>query len=576
MIETEMNPGKQQQAAERPDLHGWERMIDRLVQPSRVLTPPEAHQQARLLAGATLVLTLLTLIGIVFPVAFGMSNPLEDPFTGIMGATSLVFGIAYILSRSVHHRVGAILTVFVLGGLPFALALSRGDFSPERTPSVFGWSILGLFFSSIFLSWRWTLILAGANVFALSLLSGLVPAVSFTAIFPPLSLMIVVTALLLFTSYHRNQQEKARLAILKGKNDELRALRERLENRVAKRTDDLKKRVRQIRTAGEISQSIGATLDLDLLLTQVVDLIRQRFDLYYVGVFLVNESGSYALLRAGTGEAGNAMVSEGHRLQVGGASMVGWAVANGQARIALDVGQEAVHFNNPHLPETRSELALPLLIGGETIGALTIQSTQPAAFDDDDITVLQSIADGLATAIHNAQLFRQVQESLNEIQALHRNYLSRAWSPEALTDFETQVEFETDSPESGEAQTSELNMPISLRDQVIGHLTLEADKPSWSPEETAFIEAVTTQAAVALENARLLEETRRRVERERMISEVVGKVWGSTDVDSILKTTVRELGRAMDVSEAVIQLQVPEDFNAMDEDQPVWRRGPQE
>ena len=150
----------------------------------------------------------------------------------------------------------------------------------------------------------------------------------------------------------------------------------------------------------------------------MVDLACQRFDLCYAGLFLVDSEGQWtgepnrwAVLRSGTGEAGRKMLAQDHKLEIGGTSMIGWCTANRQARIALDVGEEAVRFDNPLLPETRSEMALPLISGGRVIGALSIQSSQPAAFSEEDIATLQSMADQLANAIQNAYLFDQIQRA---------------------------------------------------------------------------------------------------------------------------------------------------------------------
>jgi PAS domain S-box-containing protein len=169
----------------------------------------------------------------------------------------------------------------------------------------------------------------------------------------------------------------------------------------------LKHRSTQLQTAAEVSKSITTILDPEELMNQTVNLIQERFGFYYVGLFLVDEAGQYAVLRAGTGKAGRQMLKAGHRLLVGGESMIGWSVAHAQARIALDVGKEAVRFDNPHLPETRSELALPLISHGQCIGALAVQSTEEAAFSEEDIAVLQTMADQLAVAIENARLYAE-------------------------------------------------------------------------------------------------------------------------------------------------------------------------
>ncbi len=183
----------------------------------------------------------------------------------------------------------------------------------------------------------------------------------------------------------------------------------------------LERRSTQLQTAAEVSRAVSSILDPQMLALQVVDLVRERFDLCYAGLFLVDTTGEWtgeprrwAVLRAGTGEAGRRMLEQGHKLEVGGTSMIGWCIANSQARIALDVGEDAIRFNNPHLPETRSELALPLTMRGRPIGALTIQSSQEAAFSREDITVLQTMADQLANAITNAQLYEETQRRLRE------------------------------------------------------------------------------------------------------------------------------------------------------------------
>jgi GAF domain-containing protein/HAMP domain-containing protein len=182
----------------------------------------------------------------------------------------------------------------------------------------------------------------------------------------------------------------------------------------------LSQRAVQLQTAAEVSQAATSTLDLNQLIPQAVELIRERFDLYYVGVFLVDETGKWAILRAGTGEAGRIQLKQGHQLKVGGESMIGWCMSNTQARISLDVDEEAVHFKNPALPDTRSEIALPLISRGEIIGAITVQSTLPAAFSREDITTLQTMADQLANAIQNARFFEQTQAALAETEALYQ------------------------------------------------------------------------------------------------------------------------------------------------------------
>ncbi len=201
----------------------------------------------------------------------------------------------------------------------------------------------------------------------------------------------------------------------------------------------LQRRNAQMQTAAEVASAISSMLDPEKLIQQVVDLIREGFDLYYVGLFLVdrmgvwtNEAGKWAILRAGTGAVGEKMVMEKHKLEIGGPSMIGWSIANQQARIALDVGKEAVRFENPWLPETRSELAFPLISRGETIGALTIQSEEHSAFKNSDITVLQAMADQLANAIINTRLYDQAQQEVVERRQVEKSLRRRQRELELL------------------------------------------------------------------------------------------------------------------------------------------------
>jgi K+-sensing histidine kinase KdpD len=185
-----------------------------------------------------------------------------------------------------------------------------------------------------------------------------------------------------------------------------------------------KRRATLLNAAAQVSRNISSILDLDELLTRTVDIICDEYGFYYAGIFLIEtlaDSKKWAVLKAGRGKAGRIMIENNHKLEVGGRSMIGACTALNQARIALDVGKEAVWFNNPFLPDTRSEMALPLAVGDQVIGALTVQSTEEAAFSAEDISSLQAMADQLAVAINNARLHQQNAQLLK--QAARRAHL---------------------------------------------------------------------------------------------------------------------------------------------------------
>jgi len=352
---------------------------------------------------------------------------------------------------------------------------------------------------------------------------------------------------------------------------QLREILAGLERRVAERT-------RGLMTAAEVSRTTTAVLDLNELLPQVVELMSERFDLYYVGLFLVDELGKHAVLRAGSGPAGAQMLAQGWRLEVGSDSMIGRCVATGRPDIQLDVGEAAVHFSNPYLPRTRSELALPLRAGGQILGAMTVQSEQEAFFADEDITVLQTVADQVANSVRNARLFQQLEDSLLAQQHAYGELTREAWKNLLLTqsDWGFLSDRQTTKPagdmwrpemhtalRTGETATGEtgntLAIPLHVRDQVIG--VVDGRKPdgsAWTDDEIDLLSALTDQLNVALESARLYLDTQRHAAQEQLIGEVTSRIRESLDIETVLKTTASEIRQALDLDTLVIRLVAPE------------------
>ena len=371
---------------------------------------------------------------------------------------------------------------------------------------------------------------------------------SIGAFFTVMSMMIVVSLGMLLGNMQRAMDSRIKMA------DQVEAERAGLEQRVKERTSELERRLVQIRAAAEISRVISSILDSQTLFQQVAEITQQRTGLYYVGIFIVDEAGHYAVLRAGSGDAGQRMVAEGHRLQVGGNSMIGWATANRQARIALDVGVEAVRFNNPHLPETHSEVAIPIVGRYKTLGALSIQSKESNAFDEGDIVILQGIADSLAIAIENTRLFQQSQLDLEEIRSLNRQYLEQAWSDVLVSTGQMQYSYENPSLAARSGAVHPHQFPILLRDQPIGELTLETSLENLSPEDREMVETILAQTALTLESARLLAETQRKAAQEEKINEFTTLFTRALNIEEILKTAVQEIGQLPAVAEASVYL----------------------
>lgn len=327
---------------------------------------------------------------------------------------------------------------------------------------------------------------------------------------------------------------------------------EELQQNLEKRVEDQTEKLRASNEVGRIASTI---LNPDDLISQVVNLIAKTFDYYYVAIFLVAENGRWAEIVDATGSAGEILKARRHRLQVGSGSMVGNAIYSREAQVAMDVGESAVRFNNPLLPNTRSELALPLLVGDRVIGALDVQSVREADFKAEDIATLQNLASQVATSIENARLFREMEDALNELRQANRQYIGSAWEEKLQA---SKLEYSVKSPIiPSTEETKDIAVNLNLRDQPIGYIHMQVNE-EWTQEDQAWVESLATQVAISLENARLVEESNQAALRERLSASIIQKLWSTPSIDGILQTAARELGRALEASEATIELKMNE------------------
>ncbi len=353
--------------------------------------------------------------------------------------------------------------------------------------------------------------------------------------------------------------------------------RNKLEARVEERTRGLERRAMQLQAAADVGRAATQYHDLDQLLTATTILISERFTFYHVGIFLNDEKGEFAVLRAANSEGGKRMLARAHKLKVGEVGIVGYVTATGDPRIALDVGRDAVFFNNPDLPETRSEMALPLTVGKKILGALDVQSTVEGAFTEDDITILKVLADQVAVAIENAGLFADVQTALDNTRRAYGEVSRSGWRyllQQRKAEFGYAslpgVDFVPvsgeSSPEANQAivsgesvvgnQNTTLYVPVKIRGEAFGVVRLDKpqDSGSWTKDEIENANSLAEQLGQALESARLYNEISQRAERENVISEITSKINASIQLDSILRSTVQELGHVLGDSEIILQL----------------------
>jgi len=361
-----------------------------------------------------------------------------------------------------------------------------------------------------------------------------------------------------------------------------------LEQRITERTIDLEisrrqteARAAQLVAIGEISKIINSEQELNILFPLITRLVSERFNFYHVGIFLIDDAKQYAVLQAANSPGGQNMLKRGHKLKVGESGIVGYVAKAGVPRIALDVGQDAVFFNNPDLPTTRSEVALPLKVREEIIGVLDVQSERPGAFTQEDTNVFNILADQVAIALENTRLFEQTQRALDEVRAAYQRNLQEGWKvfgqeegmigyyqtlsggkklsrPMNLDEINQAMyrgeilEFHPD----GKTGEPTLVVPIKLREQIIGvmHIKSPSKDRLWTTSEISLTEAVSERLSLALENARLIQESQRQVIKEQAISEITGRIGSSINLDNVLLTAVEELGRTIPGSEVTIKL----------------------
>jgi len=345
---------------------------------------------------------------------------------------------------------------------------------------------------------------------------------------------------------------------------QLRDLVGSLEQRVADRTRDLERRARYLEASAQVARDAASVLEPQQLLERVVALIGERFGFYHAGIFLLDEAKEWAVLQAVSSEGGRRMLARNHRLKVGEVGIVGYVTGRGEPRVALDVGDDAVFFDNPDLPETRSEMALPLLVRGEIIGALDVQSREPEAFSDEDVAVLQTLADQVAMAISNARLFQQAQESLEAERRAYGELSREAWAE--MLRGRPVLGYTCDNsgvrPVAGRSDAHSdddlpaLEIPVAARGQVIGTISVHkpGDAGEWTAEEVELVRTLTDQVGLALESARLYQDTQRRAASERLTSEVTARIRETLDVETVLETAVREISEALGLAALDVRL----------------------
>ncbi len=334
-----------------------------------------------------------------------------------------------------------------------------------------------------------------------------------------------------------------------------------LEEHVFERTQVLEHRANQLATIAQVAHDALVFQNVSELLVNTTLLISEKFKFYHAGIFLLGNKGEYAILQAASSAGGQKMLKRGHQLRVGSEGIVGATAAEKRPHIALDVGEDATYFDNPDLPETHSEMALPLIAQGSVIGVLDIQSTETQAFNQQDIEIFQTLANQIALAIQNARLIENSQENISQLKSLsgarsqldwvaHLEHQSHRflYTPLSIKNAKKRKFLKI------EENDEHTNIPIMLREKEIGKITLKRKIKKWNPREQELISEVANQVGLAIENARLVDETREQANQDQLIAEFSTKLRETLDMDTVVKTAIEEMKKTFDLKEVEIRL----------------------
>jgi GAF domain-containing protein len=563
-----MQPDMNRRSEIHPSLASrWRKLWEWIIVPSYSSDSAEEKRIARLATTSLFVIALFEFVGGFSRLAI-LGISLSAAYSGGLGLTFIPTLLAYFIARTRSYRAAIFIFAVAYSASAYYSILTAGG-TTDPALLILIYVIPGLIVASTFLSSWIVLLLSGLNILALFAAQSISSDVTGAIIVQAAMIAMIGLLLYLLTNF-RSGLEKSRLNQVQTINRELEQLTGTLEQRVEERTHQLEianrqitERISQLEAVTRLSETIAELQDLGEVFPQTTELINKFFGFYHVGIFLIDSQKEFAILQAANSVGGKHMLARGHRLRLG-TGVVGYAALTGSPRIALDVGRDAVFFNNPDLPDTRSEVALPLKARGETIGILDVQSREAEAFSNDDLLILTTLANQVAIAIENARLLTETRSALVQVQAVYDEFTRAEWS-RTISRLEQpgyrynagrieMLEKGLNSPEVLEAiqnaeivgsangsqeKHSRVAVPVKLRGEVIGVIYIESNDSyrHWVKEEVSLVEAVAERAAVAMENARLFQDARRRAVKEQSISEATAKISSAMNIENILHAT---------------------------------------
>ncbi len=553
--------------------------------PSRLSENVLESWRANLASAVTVAVMGITIITLVL-VVLGWIRGEVSPFSIRLLVAPMMISLPLYGWMLLRFRKGVVYStlLWLLSVIFVGLAIVVFFWGGARSPAwvFFIWAVMA---AGMLLGPKWVLRTTVATVVYFAIIALL--TFRFPAFFHPpedilffLGLFIALLFLLVVSLTYIDVSTKERvIEELMNLKQSLEESRTTLEERVRERTAMVTERARQLEIIADLNRFMIGSTSLEILLSTVVDLLSARLDFYHVGVFLLDDSGQWLRLYAASSPGGKRMLARGHKLQLGGEGIVGYVGATLRPRIASDVGEDAVWFDNPDLPETRSEMALPLISADQLIGVLDIQSRRVNAFSSEDVETLSILANALSVAISNVRTVERYRRTLERLERYRSEDVVVGWRKalnrrkRSLAMLYDRMEIRTLSEEDlavrsasereeivvPEVKVEErdgvyrLLVPLRVHSLQLGMLRFESPR-RWAPDEVEMVRAIVEQISLALENARLLEDSRFRAEQEAARSQIVASIRSSVQIETILRSAAQELGRALDVERVRVQL----------------------
>jgi hypothetical protein len=543
----------------------------KLISPHAKIEEIGARRQAQLLAIFSLILAVLLIVSVLTSLFVA---PQAQSGRISLVILSLLAILSYAFSRTRLYQIGSIILTTGLASTAYLLIMNGED--PQR--SLLSTVPIAMILGSVLLPFWWMAFLSGAIIIATALIGIMAPGITQQTVIVAAGSFFTMGAAFLAAMRFRDSVEKQRLDEVQIVNRDLQSFRSVLEQKVEERTASLEQRNYTLQMLTEfIRQASLSRTEADLV-KESIQFLAERLKLDHLGIYLVDDTGEYAILNASNSEVGNSLIANHYRLKISKSELT--SLFSETDILHIEAGDQRLHISRPvTLPDMKMNSTFPLVAGLKLIGMINVQTIAPSpAFLEKN--TFQTLADQFALSLENIRLLAELQGRLGEISQLAGKTIKASWERilgggalgfnyDRLHVVPGEETFPKDLNEkllAGQTVTflseednsrSRLVAPIILRDEVIGAIGYEDEDPrhEWQVEEKALLETIASRVSLALENSRLLAEAQQRADRERIVGQVTGRIRETLDIDTVLRTAVQEMRQSLGLRQVEVRLQ---------------------